>query len=181
MMLLLLAFALATDAFAVALAQGAAARPGIADALRIGAAFGIAQGLMPLLGWGLGVAFAGTLAAVDHWVAFVLLAALGAKMIREGLARTPDAPPALLTGTALLWASLATSIDAAAAGLTLPALNVPIASSCATIAIVTAVLCFGGALFGRQLGVRFGKRAEIGGGLVLIALGINILVEHLSA
>ncbi|MBA4094946.1 MAG: hypothetical protein C0489_12795, partial [Candidatus Accumulibacter sp.] len=82
---------------------------------------------------------------------------------------------------ALLWAALATSIDAAAAGITLPTLGMPVAWSCAAIGIVTAISCFAGALFGRQLGVAFGKRAEVGGGLVLILLGTKILVEHLSA
>lgn len=181
MILLLLAFALAADAFAVALAQGAAIRPNRNQSLLIALAFGSAQAIMPLLGWALGVAFDDLIAVVDHWVAFGLLGVLGLKMVREGLARTPDCPPALLTGKRLLWASFATSIDAAAAGLTLPTLEIPVLLSCAAIGIVTALLCFAGALFGRQLGVRFGKRVEVGGGLVLIAIGTKILIEHLSA
>lgn len=177
--LLILAIALAMDAFAVAVAQGAAARLGWRGALRIGAAFGAAQGLMPALGWALGIVLAGVIESVDHWIAFGLLGLLGAKMIREGMAADGAAPP-VLTGNALLLAAIATSIDAAAAGVTLPTLGLPVLMSCAVIAIVTALLCVFGVLFGAQLGHRFGKRAEIGGGVVLIALGTRILGTHLG-
>jgi putative Mn2+ efflux pump MntP len=180
-LLLLLAFALASDAFAVALVQGAAVRPGIAGAGRIALAFGIAQALMPLFGWGLGIVFQGTIEAVDHWIAFVLLGALGLKMIHEGFGKDPEGAPALLSGKRLIGAAVATSIDAAAAGVTLPTLGFPIVLACAVIGGITAALCFAGALFGRQLGTRFGHYAEIAGGLVLIALGVKILVEHLTA
>lgn len=180
--LFLLAVALAMDAFAVALCQGASARPGVAGALRIGAAFGAAQGLMPLGGWALGVAFAGLIEAVDHWIAFGLLAFLGVRMIREGLdSDDEDAAPAeALVGKALLIAAVATSIDAAAAGVTLPALGLPVLLACGVIAAVTAAICFAGTLMGAAIGTRFGKWAEIGGGLVLIGLGVKILAEHLA-
>src|SRR5688572_19983539 len=108
--LLALSLGLAMDAFAVSVAQGASTRPGTAGALRIGAAFGLAQGLMPLIGWALGTAFAGLIRNVDHWVAFVLLGLLGAKMLREGLAGEDATPAPALLGWALLGAAVATSV-----------------------------------------------------------------------
>lgn len=180
--LLFLALALSADAFAVALCQGAGAggRLGPRRALTIGAAFGAAQGLMPLLGWGLSVAFAGVIRAVDHWVAFALLALIGAKMIHEGLQSGEadcEARPALL-GWSLLAAAIATSVDAAAAGVTLTLLPTPVWASCLAIGLVTLTLCAGAVVAGGRLRVALGRRAELLGGLVLIALGLKILLEH---
>ncbi len=175
----LLALALAMDAFAVSLAQGASARPGHGGALRIAAAFGLAQALMPLIGWGLGLAFADAIRSFDHWVAFVLLAALGAKMLREALhGDAPSAAPALI-GWALGGAAIATSVDAAAVGITLPMLGAPVAVACTVIGVVTAGLCYAGVRIGAAGGARLGKAAEVIGGLLLIAIGAKILVEHL--
>lgn len=180
--LIFLALALSADAFAAALCRGAGdrERSGWGDALTVGAAFGGAQALMPVLGWGLGVAFASVIASVDHWIAFGLLGFLGARMVREGLKRDePDCEevPAP-TGMALLLTAIATSIDAAAAGVSLPLLAVPIAVACFTIGAVTFVLSAAGVRLGGVLGARFGKRAEVLGGLALIALGTKILIEH---
>lgn len=177
--LIALAFGLAMDAFAVSVAQGASRRPGIGGALLIGGAFGLAQALMPLLGWGLGVAFASVIQVVDHWIAFVLLGALGAKMIHEGLVRGDDAPPPALIGWPLFVAAIATSIDAAAAGITLPMLGSPIAIACLTIGVITGVSCIVGVWIGAASGARLGKAAEVIGGLVLIGLGTKILVGAL--
>lgn len=178
----LLAVALAMDAFAVALVQGATGRLNAAGAARIGITFGLAQGLMPLVGWGLGIAFADAFKSFDHWVAFILLAILGARMIAEGLRHQPDEPEAKrLFLFSLLVSALATSIDAAAAGLTLPLLGLPIPIACFVIGATTALLSFAGVLLGRRVGVRAGKHAEIIGGVLLLGLGLKILVEHLAA
>lgn len=174
--LALLALALSMDAFAAALAQGAAGA-GRGAALRIGAAFGLAQGLMPLLGWALGLAFARVLQTVDHWVALILLSALGLKMLREALAGA-DGPPARLTGWALFTVAIATSIDAAAAGLTLPTLGVPILLAIAAIGATTAILSWGGVLAGRAAGQWLGRNAEVAGGLILIGIGVKIFIAH---
>ena len=174
--LFLLAFALAMDAFAAALAQGAAGA-GHGAALRIGTAFGFAQGVMPLLGWGLGLAFAQVLQAVDHWVALILLSALGLKMLREAIAGGGEAPTRL-GGWPLFTCAIATSIDAAAAGLTLPALGVPILPAVAVIGATTFVLAWGGVLAGRAAGQWLGRYAEVGGGLILIGIGVKIFVQH---
>lgn len=179
-LVLILALALAADAFAVAVCQGAVARPGARGALRIGSAFGVAQGLMPLAGWAVGMAFAGLIREVDHWIAFGLLAALGAKAIHEGLEPPDDCDPApSLSGWALAGAALATSIDAAAAGLTLPTLGAPILLACLIIGGVTLAACAGGVFIGAAAGARIGKRAEVAAGVALILIGTKILIEHL--
>lgn len=178
--LFVLAVALAMDAFAVSVVQGAAARHGWREALRMGGAFGFAQGIMPAFGWALGIALAGIIEAVDHWIAFVLLGFLGLKMIYEGLQSSDDASYAALDGRALFVAAVATSVDAAAAGVTLPTLGLPVLLSCIVIAVVTGVFCVFGVLTGARLGQKFGKRAEIVGGLVLIALGTKTLGQHLG-
>lgn len=174
--LALLALALSMDAFAAALSQGAAGA-GRGAALRIGAAFGFAQGVMPLLGWGLGLAFARVLQAVDHWVALILLSALGLKMLREAFA-DGDGPPKQLAGWTLFTCAVATSIDAAAAGLTLPTLGIPILLAVAVIGATTAVLSYGGVLAGRAASQWLGRYAEIAGGLILIGIGIKIFIDH---
>ena len=178
-MLLALAGALAADAFAVALAQGASAKATIRGAVRIGAAFGAAQAAMPLLGWAAGVTFASAIRDFDHWIAFAVLAPLGAKTLWDGLSGADPSPSALLTGWALAGAAVATSIDAAAAGVTLPALGAPVALACGVIGAITFALCSAGVALGAASGAKFGKRAEIVGGIALILIGIKIPVEHL--
>jgi putative Mn2+ efflux pump MntP len=178
--ILLLAAALAMDAFAVSLCQGVATRPGLGGAVRIALAFGIAQAVMPLAGWSIGLMFAGMIEAVDHWIAFVLLGALGLKMLHEGLQPAEDCPPEPLTGRALLTAAIATSIDAAAAGVTLPGFGMAVLPAVAIIGGVTAGLCLFGAIAGARLGAALGRKAEVFGGVVLIGLGVRILVEHLG-
>ncbi len=175
--LLLLAVGLAMDAVAAAIAQGASGRVRGGGALRIAGAFGFAQGVMPAIGWGLGVAFASAIRSVDHWIALVLLSALGLKMLKEAFEREGEpAPP--LSGWALFVAAVATSIDAAAAGITLPMLGAPLLLSCLTIGATTALLSFGGVYLGAAAGNRLGKAADVLGGLILIGLGIKIFIEH---
>ena len=181
--LLLLALALAADAFAVSLVRGSTGQHGIVRAAELGLAFGIAQGLMPLLGWTLGALFAKWIEAADHWIAFGLLSVLGARMIREAFSADDDeASPPTRGGhfLGLFAAALATSVDAAAAGLTLDLFAPPVWLSCLVIGLVTALLCTLGYLFASQVGRRLGKWAEAIGGLVLIALGVRILYEHMG-
>ncbi len=185
--LLLLALALAADAFAVSLVRGASGRHSIARALECGAAFGLAQGLMALLGWALGALFANRIQAIDHWVAFALLALLGGRMIRMALAGDDEEEEAAGTNAAgasywwgLLAAALATSVDAAAGGLTLELFEAPVWLSCLVIGGVTAVVCVVGYWFASRLGARLGRVAEAVGGVVLVALGVKILVDHIG-
>jgi manganese efflux pump family protein len=172
-----LGFGLSMDAFAAALGQGAAnARPKWPQALLVGFAFGLAQAMMPVIGWLMGVTFHDLFKMVDHWIAFVLLAYIGGQMMHAGL--KPPEMPAPASGKRLALLALATSIDAAVAGMTLAFLDVPLPIACLIIGGITFVLSTTGVLIGRAAGVRFGNWAEIFGGLVLIALGTKILVEH---
>ena len=133
---------------------------------------------MPLLGWAAGLAFASVIREVDHWIAFGLLALLGLKTLKEGLS-DGEADCTRLSGWALFGAAVATSIDAAAAGVTLPSLGAPVALACALIGAVTLGLCAGGVFLGAAGGQRLGKRAEILGGIALLLIGTRVLVHHL--
>ncbi len=173
---LLLAFALAMDAFAVALTQGARFRPSPRGGLAIALTFGAFQALMPLIGWGIGTVALVYVEAIDHWIAFGLLAFLGVRML-GGHVGDGEAAHAL-TGRTLLVAGLATSIDALAAGITLPALGVPPLLAVALIGLVTALMSGAGVLLGRVAGENWGAWAERAGGLILIGLGLRILGQH---
>ena len=184
--LLILALALAMDAFAVALVRGSAGPHSTIRALETGLAFGVAQGVMPLAGWALGALFVGWLEAVDHWIAFGLLGFLGYRMLREGLESDDDdgdasSEPAISGRayfTALFVAAIATSIDAAAAGLALELFAVPVLLSCLIIGAITLILCTPAYWFAARIGPTMGKKAEIFGGVVLIGLGLKILADH---
>lgn len=180
---IILALGLAMDAVAVALVRGAAGEHRITRALEVGAAFGIAQGILPIAGWALGLAFADWIAPFDHWIAFALLGFLGLRMIREAFSQDgPEALPRARSHYAgLALAALATSLDAGAAGLTLPLFGPPVFVSCLVIAGVTAALCIPAYWLGTKLSARFGKAAEIAGGCALIGIGAHILFDHLSA
>jgi putative Mn2+ efflux pump MntP len=173
---LLLALALAMDAFAVALTQGAKFRPGLRGGTAIALTFGVFQALMPLAGWVIGAVALLYIEAVDHWIAFGLLTFLGVRML-GGHVGDEEASHAL-TGRALLLAGVATSIDALAAGITLPTLSVEPLLAVALIGVITAVMSAGGVALGRVAGDRFGEWAERAGGVILIALGCKILAEH---
>jgi len=173
---LLLALALAMDAFAVALTQGAKFRPDARGGLAIAATFGIFQALMPLAGWVIGAVALIYVEAVDHWIAFGLLAFLGARML-GGHVGEEEASHAL-TGRALLLAGVATSIDALAAGITLPTLVVAPLLAVALIGLVTFAMSGAGVMLGRVAGDRWGGWAERAGGLILIGLGLRILAQH---
>ena len=171
----LLAVALAMDAFAVALAQGARFQPRAGHALVVATAFGVAQGAMAAIGWLLGEVALSWIAAIDHWIAFILLAGIGIMMLRGG---DEDDTKPLLGGAALFAASIATSIDALAAGVTLPTIGFDPAVTVALIAVITFALSWGGVRLGKSVGARFGRGAEIFGGLILIAIGCRILAQH---
>lgn len=173
---LFLAVALAMDAFAVALTQGARFRPGIAGAAAIALTFGGFQAVMPLAGWGIGAFAFSFVEALDHWIAFALLTFLGVRMLGGHVGE--DEAMHKLTGSALILAGIATSIDALAAGITLPTLEVSPMIAVALIGLVTAVMSAGGVALGRKAGDRWGVWAERVGGVILIALGCKILAEH---
>lgn len=179
---LVLAFSLSMDSFAAALGTGAVLRrPGLGDAMRVGLMFGGVQLAMPLIGFALGLTFATYVSAVDHWIAFLLLLGVGGKMVWESLFGDEDADEAMQGRVALgqlFLMAVATSIDAAAVGVSLAVVDVDIVGICLLIGAVTFSVACGGVLMGRAAGPLFGKRAELAGGLGLIAIGVKILVEH---
>jgi putative Mn2+ efflux pump MntP len=181
---LLIAVGLSMDAFAVAIGRGSALpRPErVRGALSMALAFGLFQALMPVAGWLLGSAFAGFIGGIDHWIAFLLLAAIGGRMCYDALfGREEEARPALSVRVLLLLA-VATSIDALAVGIGLRLADpaTPILVAAALIGIVTFGLSLAGGLLGSRLGERFGRSMEVLGGVVLIGIGLRILVEHLA-
>jgi putative Mn2+ efflux pump MntP len=183
--IVMLALGLAMDATAVAAAHGAATprvRP--RHVLSVALFFGGFQASMALLGWFAGRRVGPLVRAWDHWLAFALLAVIGGKMFWEGCTfasrgadKRDDAD--LFGLRTMLALSIATSIDALAVGITLPMLNAPFTLTIATIGIVTALLSALGLFAGRRFGAMVGGRLDVAGGLVLIALGTKILVEHL--
>lgn len=178
---LLVAVALAMDACAVAAGARASGRAGGRRALfRLSFHFGLFQGLMPVVGWAAGWLVADAVAAVDHWIAFAILAVIGVRMIREGLRGGGQSGPASdpSRGATLIMLSIATSIDALAVGFGLAMMGVAIWVPAATIAVVTAVLVVMAGLLGDGLGARFGPRAEAVGGVILILVGLRIVAEH---
>ncbi|MET0339953.1 MAG: manganese efflux pump MntP family protein [Polyangiales bacterium] len=179
--ILLLAVGLAMDATAVAVARGCVAG-GLprSEVLWTSLLFGAAQALMPTLGWMLGASAGPWVTAIDHWIAFGVLAALGVNMLRGAAHFEQDAAGHRGIGLrVLLGLALATSIDALAVGLTLPMLRAPFVLSIVTIGVVTALLSAVGGVVGRRFGTVLGKRLDVFGGVVLIFLGCKILVEHL--
>lgn len=184
--IVLLAVGLAMDATAVAAARGLAV-PAVRlrHMVLVAVFFGGAQALMPLIGWVVGARVGPLVQAWDHWIVFVLLGALGGKMLYEARGdddddeAATDADPFALRVMLLL--AVATSIDALAVGFTLPMMQAPLVLSLVTIGVTTAVLSVAGLWVGRRFGALLGPRLDIAGGLVLILIGTKVLVEHLSA
>lgn len=181
-----LSIGLAMDAFAVAIGLGMSlphVRP--TQVARVALAFGGFQGLMPVVGWLAGQTLAGqpAVAAVDHWIAFVLLSALGGKMIVEARRNDEAGPePAEKDPTksaTLLLLAIATSIDALIVGMSLALLRVTIWSPALVIGATAGLFAIVGVHLGGRVGRHFGPRVELLGGLALIAIGARILLEHL--
>ena len=181
--LFITAVGLSMDAFAVAICKGLGSRkvPWKSMAI-VGLWFGGFQALMPLLGYFLGSAFGSYIEAADHWIAFVLLAAIGGNMIKEALTSGQEcSTDTSLAFRVMLTMALATSIDALAAGVTyglLPEVN--IWAAIAFIGVITFGLSAVGVKVGSIFGCRFKAKAEFLGGAILILMGLKILLEHLG-
>jgi len=177
----IVAFALAMDAFAVSIVSGAAYRRlKVKHALRMAVSFGAFQALMPLIGSLAGLTIRDYIADYDHWAAFGLLAAVGGKMIYESFKIKPlrkNFNPSNIV--VLLLLSVATSIDALAVGITISLLKVSITMAVVIIGLVTFALSYLGVYIGKKVGHFFENKIQAIGGIVLIALGLKILIEHL--
>jgi len=168
------------DSFAVAVANGLSVR-NLTVSKNLLIAFSLAsfQALLPLIGWFVGVGFAPYVQAVDHWIAFVLLSFIGAKMVYEGLQKDDNAVGVDFSAKILIMQSLATSIDAFVVGFSFALLNYEIITPIFVIGITTFVVSLLGLKIGRLIGAKIGKSVEVFGGLVLIAIGVKILIEHI--
>ena len=179
--LILLSVGLAMDAFSVALVAGfGLGKVKLADSLKVSGSFGVAHILMPILGWFLGSTVIELISKWDHWIAFVLLAFVGGKMLKEGLDKDSEDINAseLLGFTSLLMFTGAVSIDALAVGLTFSVQNLSIWVPSLYMGAGTLVFTFLGLNIGNKTGQRFGKKAQVFGGLVLILIGLRIVLSH---
>lgn len=179
-----LSIGLAMDAFAVAIGVGMVLeKVSKRHTFRLAFHFGLFQFLMPILGWAGGRTIASYMENYDHWIALGLLSYIGGKMLKgeadedaESGEKAKKADPT--RGLSLIMLSVATSIDALAVGLSLSFLNIDILFPSTVIGFTAAVLTLCGLLLGRRCGLRFGRRMEILGGLILIGIGAKIAVEH---
>lgn len=180
--LLLIAIGLSMDAFAVSIGKGLSVRhlkP--RHTLSVGIWFGGFQALMPLLGYAVASSFAGIVASFDHWIAFALLAFIGAKMIHEACSEGCDEEQNRLgdfTTRTMLVLAVATSIDALAVGVSFAFLGMDIWISSLVIGLTTFLFSMVGIRIGHHFGARYRSKAAIVGGAILILIGIKILVEQ---
>ncbi|MCQ1528871.1 manganese efflux pump MntP [Lutispora saccharofermentans] len=177
--IVLIALGLAMDAFAVSVSSGITIKDlKPRHGVKIALFFGGFQALMPILGWLLGIGFKDYIEKYDHWIAFVLLGFIGAKMLKEAMDDDCEYISDPLQNKVLFMLAIATSIDAMAVGVSFAFLKASILSSSLIIGAITCVICFGGVYLGNKCGCVFKKKAEIAGGVVLILIGFKILAEH---
>jgi putative Mn2+ efflux pump MntP len=180
---LLLSVGLAMDAFSVALVAGfGMGKVKLADSLKISGTFGLAHIIMPTVGWFLGSTVLDLIQRWDHWIAFLLLAFVGGKMLKEGLdedAEDIDANELLGLGSLLMF-TIAVSIDALAVGLSFSVQGLSIWVPSLHMGAGTLIFTFVGLNIGNRTGQRFGKRAQVFGGIVLILIGLRIALAHMG-
>lgn len=179
---ILTAIGLAMDAFAVSLTIGMAVndREKNKIAIKCGVYFGLFQGIMPLIGWILGIKFTRYIQKVDHWIAFILLCLIGVKMIADSLKAEEDDNVQEYKNKTFFILAVATSIDALAIGVTFAFLKINIISSALIIAIITFILSSAAVYLGKIIGNFIKNKAGILGGIILIIMGVKILLEHLG-
>lgn len=172
---------LAMDAFAVAICKGLSMRKmDWKKAAIIAAYFGFFQMIMPILGYLLGTGFSEWIESIDHWIAFTLLAFIGGKMIKESFDKVEVINDKVDFNTMIMLA-IATSIDALAVGITYAFLEAKnIMGAFSLIGIITFVTSLLGVNLGNKFGDKYGSKAEVMGGLILIFIGAKILVQHLG-
>lgn len=179
---LMIAVGLSMDAVAVSICDGMSLKKiKWTDIAFVSGAFGVAQGLMPILGYFVGQTFSGAVSSYSNLIAFLLLAYIGVKMIIEGIPakeeKCIDEEKPFITGKLILMQAIATSIDALAVGVSFAVIKIQIFPAAALIAIVTFALSAVGIWVGRQTGRLLKNKAEIGGGVILILIGLKILLK----
>lgn len=193
--LLLIAFGLSMDAFAVSITNGISIKNlKNKHAFKIAAFMGAFQGIMPVIGWAAGVGFKDYIESIDHWIALILLTIIGGKMIveaiknrNEGVCATgqpiepeEDHNDEILNNKVLFLLAVATSIDALAVGVSFAFLQISIVTSALLIGIITFIVCFIGVKIGKRCGCFLQSKAEIAGGVILILIGLKIFLEHMN-
>ena len=179
--LILISVGLAMDAFSVAIVAGfGLGRVKLADSFKVSSSFGVAHIIMPVLGWFLGSKILGLIQRWDHWVAFLLLAMVGGRMLLEGLdVETKEVNASDLLGfTNLIMFTIAVSIDALAVGLSFSLQEISIWIPSLYMGAGTLLFTLIGLNIGNKTGQRFGKKAQIAGGLALILIGVQIVITH---
>ena len=178
--IVIISIGLAIDAFAVSICKGLSTRVlSIKHALICGSYFGIFQGIMPLIGYILGIQFQSKIESIDHWIAFILLTLIGLNMVKEALSDDEEVNSDF-SPKAMFPLAIATSIDALAIGVTFAFFNVNILLAISLIAIITCLISMFGVKIGHVFGIKYKSKAEIAGGIILIIMGIRILLEHLD-
>ena len=181
--LFFIALGLSMDAFAVSISNGMCYQNfGRRQAVACSFAFGLFQMLMPIAGYFAGRSFSDIIQSADHWVALILLAAIGGKMVWDGIQelRSPEScsPEKVFSFRVLVLQAVATSIDALAIGISFAVLQVQIFTAAGFIGCITFLCCLVGNRLGRRFGLILGTRAEILGGCILIGIGLKIFLEH---
>lgn len=180
--LLMTAVALSMDAFAVSISKGLSVRKlRVRHAFITGAYFGGFQALMPLLGFLLASSFAAAIERFDHWIAFAMLALIGANMVREALSHEEERLTDAFDLKTMLPLAIATSIDALATGVSFALTGTNIWIAIAVTGVTTFLFSAVGVKIGNVFGTKYKSKAELFGGIILILMGVKILVEHLTA
>lgn len=179
--ILLLSMGLAMDAFAVSICKGLSMKKmSWKKAIIIALYFGVFQAIMPVFGYLLGTTFEGLVTKFDHWIAFILLLAIGTNMIKESFDKEDEKKNDKVDFKTMVILALATSIDALAIGITFAFLDVNLISAVSIIGIITFIISILGVKIGNKFGDKYQNKAELAGGGMLILLGIKILLEHLE-
>lgn len=181
--ILLIAVGLSMDAFAVSVGKGLGMRRiDYRTSFALAISFGAFQALMPVLGWFLASSFAGYIKSVDHWIAFLLLAFVGGKMLLDAIrGEQEDVGDATVGFGELMMLSIATSIDALAIGITFAALDVAPMPAVVIIGVTTFALSLAGVVIGNRFGAAYERPAGFVGGIILVGIGVKVLVEHLMS
>lgn len=178
--IILVGVGLSMDAFAVSICKGLSMKKlKWKNAVIVGAYFGLFQAIMPLSGYLLGTTFSDLVISIDHWIAFILLAVIGGKMLKEAYSNNEEDENDKLDFKTMVVLAIATSIDALAIGITFAFFEINIIKAISIIGFLTFTISAIGVIIGNKFGHKFQGKAEIVGGAILILIGLKILVEHL--
>lgn len=179
--LILLSIGLGMDAFAVSVCKGISMKKmNWKKACIIGLYFGGFQAIMPVIGYFFGSSFESIITNIDHWIAFILLAIIGAKMIQEAFQKEEEEYNEDISVKTMIVLSIATSIDALAVGITFAFLKVNLLLAITLIGTITFILSVIGTKIGNRFGDKYKSKAELAGGIILIIIGLKILPEHIG-